>query len=174
MTLNNQATPVPIAISVNMFSFRVRTEVQPRSKNGQPAHNTTGVARTSWIHAETPAEMVSRIAGTRSAPMPSTSTGIASAAATQNRRVMSASSGLGPESAVTVTGSSAIPQIGHAPGAERRISGCIGHVHSATSPAVALAAGATGCPAWSDPWQACACATGSAWWWWVRPAMPPG
>ena len=110
--------------------------------------------------------------------MPSTSTGIASAAATQNRRVMSASSGLGPDSAVTVTGSSAIPQIGHAPGPERRISGCIGHVHSATSPAVApaavAAAGATGCPAWSDSWQACACATGSAWWWWVGPAMPPG
>ena len=54
---------------------------------------------------------------------------------------MSASSGLGPESAVTVTGSSAIPQIGHAPGPGRRISGCIGQVHSATSPAVAPACG---------------------------------
>ena len=53
-TLNSQATPVPIAIRVNMFSFMVRTEVQPRSKNGQPAHSTTGVARTSWIQAETP------------------------------------------------------------------------------------------------------------------------
>src|SRR3954471_17240277 len=52
ITLNNQATPVPIAMRVNMFSFIVRTDVQPRSKNGQPAHNTTGVARTSWIHAE--------------------------------------------------------------------------------------------------------------------------
>ena len=48
-TLNSQATPVPIAISVNMFSLRVRTDVQPRTKNGQPAHSTTGVARTSWI-----------------------------------------------------------------------------------------------------------------------------
>ena len=47
---------------------------------------------------------------------------------------MSASSGLGPVSAVTVTGSSAIPQIGHEPGPGRRISGCIGHVHSVTSP----------------------------------------
>jgi hypothetical protein len=42
MTLNNQATPVPIAISVNMFSFRVRTEVQPRSKNGQPPTTPPG------------------------------------------------------------------------------------------------------------------------------------
>src|SRR5689334_770546 len=62
------------------------------------------------------------------------STGIDRATATQNRRVMSASSGLGPESAVTRTGSSAIPQIGHEPGPGRRISGCIGHVHSETSP----------------------------------------
>ena len=51
-TLNSQATPVPIAIRVNMFSFMVRTEVQPRWKNGQPAHSTTGVASTSWIQAD--------------------------------------------------------------------------------------------------------------------------
>ena len=57
-----------------------------------------------------------------------------SATPTQNRRVMSASSGLGPVSAVTVTGSSAIPQMGHEPGPGRRISGCMGHVHSVTSP----------------------------------------
>ena len=62
-----------------------------------------------------------------------------SATPTQNRRVMSASSGLGPLSAVTVTGSSAIPQMGHEPGPGRRISGCIGHVHSVTSPGCALA-----------------------------------
>ena len=133
-TLNSQATPVPIAMRVNMFSFIVRTEVQPRSKNGQPAHSTTGVARTSWIQADAFAEIRSWIAGNRSPPMPRTSTGMESATPTQNRRVMSASSGLGPVSAVTVTGSSAIPQIGHAPGPGRRISGCIGHVHSVTSP----------------------------------------
>ena len=44
-----------------------------------------------------------------------------------------ASSGLGPVSAVTITGSSAIPQMGHAPGPGCRISGCIGQVYSATS-----------------------------------------
>ena len=47
----------------------------------------------------------------------------------QNRRVMSSSSGL-LSSIVTIRGSSAIPQIGQAPGASRTISGCIGHVHS--------------------------------------------
>ena len=115
-TLNSQATPVPIAIRVNMFSFIVRTDVQPRSKNGQPAHSTTGVARTSWIHADAVAEITSCSAGNRSPPIPRTSTGTDSATPTQNRRVMSASSGLGPVSAVTMTGSSAIPQIGQEPG----------------------------------------------------------
>ena len=46
---------------------------------------------------------------------------------------MSASSGLGPVSAVTVTGSSAIPQIGQEPGPGCRISGCIGQVYSTVS-----------------------------------------
>ena len=39
-----------------------------------------------------------------------------------NRLVMSSSSGLGPLSAVTSAGSSAIPQMGHDPGPGRRIS----------------------------------------------------
>jgi hypothetical protein len=47
---------------------------------------------------------------------------------------MSRSSGLGPSSAVTVTGSSAMPQIGQAPGPGCRISGCIGQVYSTTWP----------------------------------------
>jgi hypothetical protein len=72
--------------------------------------------------------------------MPRIRTGIDRATPTQNRRVMSASSGLGPLSAVTVTGSSAIPQIGHEPGPGRRTSGCIGQVHSVASPAGAVAA----------------------------------
>ena len=33
---------------MNMLRLRVSTECQPRSKNGPPAHNTTGVARISW------------------------------------------------------------------------------------------------------------------------------
>ena len=36
--------PVPIAISVNMLRLRVTSDCQPRSKNGQPAQSTTGVA----------------------------------------------------------------------------------------------------------------------------------
>ena len=40
---------MPIAISVNMLRLRVSSDCQPRTKNGQPAHSTTGVANTSWI-----------------------------------------------------------------------------------------------------------------------------
>jgi hypothetical protein len=39
--------PVPSAISVNMLSLRVTSDRQPRTKNGQPAQSTTGVASTS-------------------------------------------------------------------------------------------------------------------------------
>ncbi|CEG07155.1 hypothetical protein BN961_00537 [Afipia felis] len=39
--------PVPIAINVNMLRFHVATERQPRTKNGAPAHSTTGVASAS-------------------------------------------------------------------------------------------------------------------------------
>ena len=73
---------------------------------------------------------------------------------TQNRRVMSASSALGPVSAVTITGSSAIPQMGHDPGPGCRISGCIGQVHSATSASAGTQprrAAAWPWPAWSCP-----------------------
>ena len=50
--LKTHATPVPMAISVNMLRLRVFREAQPRSKNGQPAHNTTGVASTSWTQSD--------------------------------------------------------------------------------------------------------------------------
>ena len=42
---------------------------------------------------------------------------------------MSPSSEFSGASAVTTIGSSAIPQIGHAPGTSRTISGSIGQVH---------------------------------------------
>ena len=48
--------------------------------------------------------------------MASANTGTVSARPTQNRRVMSASSGFASSSAVTVRGSSAMPQIGQLPG----------------------------------------------------------
>jgi hypothetical protein len=59
------------------------------------------------------------------------SSGSASAALTQNRRVMSSSSGFGASPSVTVLGSRAIPQIGQLPAPGRTISGCIGQVQVA-------------------------------------------
>ena len=49
-------------------------------------------------------------------PIASTTTGRLNAGRIQNRRVMSSSSGFGSSSAVIVRGSSAMPQIGQAPG----------------------------------------------------------
>ena len=57
---------------------------------------------------------------------------------TRNRRDMSISSGFGSSSAVTVRGSSAMPQSGQLPGSSRTTSGCMGQVYSV------LAAGAAG------------------------------
>ena len=44
---------MPSAISVNMLRLRVTSDAQPRTKNGQPAHSTTGVARPVAIQFET-------------------------------------------------------------------------------------------------------------------------
>ncbi len=118
---------MPSAISVNMLRLRVTIDFQPRTKNGQPAHSTTGVASASCSQFEScwPRSMWRSV---RCPPISSATTGTASTTPIQKRRVMSASSGFGPVSAVTITGSSAIPQIGHEPGPTCRISGCIGQV----------------------------------------------
>ena len=55
--------------------------------------------------------------------------GAENAIETHSRRDMSSSSGFRSSSSVTVTGSSAMPQIGHEPGWLRTISGCIGQVY---------------------------------------------
>ena len=49
-TLYTQATETPSAIRVNILRFQVRTDCQPRTKNGHPPHNTTGVANANSIH----------------------------------------------------------------------------------------------------------------------------
>src|SRR5216684_3575915 len=49
-TLKPYAVPTPRLIRVNMFRLRVRSEFQPRIKNGRPAQRTTGVVKKNWIH----------------------------------------------------------------------------------------------------------------------------
>ncbi len=111
-----------------MFKFQVTIDRQPRSKNGQPAHSTTGVPSTSCTqgyaapsHSSTRRPTIGNMA--------SRNTGIVNTSATQNRRVMSRSSESSCSAPATATfGSNAIPQIGQAPGAGRSICGCIGQV----------------------------------------------
>jgi len=111
-----------------MFGLRFASESRKRTKNGQPPHNTTGVASASSSQDRILAGTMWRSAG-NIPPIASTSSGAVTTALTQNLRVMSTSSGLGSPSADATRGSSAMPQIGHAPGALRTISGCIGQVH---------------------------------------------
>ena len=127
-TLYANAAPVPRAISVNMFRLRVTSDCQPRAKNGQPPQSTTGVARTSWVQSHAAGPSAATRPGASISPIASASTGTVSARLTQKRRVMSTSSWFGPSSAVTSSGSSAMPHFGQLPGPTRRTSGCMGHV----------------------------------------------
>ena len=111
-------------INVHMFGLRLRMESIQRTKNGQPAHSTTGVASTTSIHdiAEGANGM------NRWPPIASTTPIAVSGSVHQKRRVKLSSSGFFSSSSDGISGSSAIPQIGQLPGAVRRICGCIGHV----------------------------------------------
>ncbi len=121
--------PVPIAISVNMLSRQVTIERHPRTKNGAPPHSTTGVASASCSHGIQGVSKAWRREGAIP-PIAMSSSGRASAALIQNRRVMSTSSGLGASSSGTARGSRAMPQIGHSPGPAFTTSGCIGQTYS--------------------------------------------
>ena len=112
-----------------MFGLRLRTELTARVKNGHPPQRTTGVARRSSTQVRIRAERRPRRPGT-----------ISDIARNERRRQHDAD----PEPAghvdelrvrlfrrrLIARGSSAMPQIGHDPGAFRTISGCIGQVHS--------------------------------------------
>ena len=147
-TLNAYATPVPKAISVNMFKLRVTSERPPRTKNGQPPHKTTGVARTNSNHCHVlgEANCISAESPGKKSAMATTRIGIVSATETQNLRVISASSGFCSSSALTVLGSSAIPQIGQDPGASRTICGCMGQVYSVFVTGSAATTGSSAIP----------------------------
>ena len=121
-------------------------DCQPLTKKGSPHQRTTGVASANSIHAQALAEnrCCIGIEG-RNAETISASIGAASATLIHNRLVMSANSGLA-SSAVTSRGSSAIPQIGQAPGASRTICGCIGHVYSVCLAGAETVAGSSAMP----------------------------
>src|SRR5205085_6599070 len=115
-------------MSVNMLRCRLNNECQPRTKNGQPAQRTAGVARTNWIQRDASPAIQAGALGIR-CDIANKKTGKVRTAPIQSRRVMSlsseSSSGLAAE---IVFGSRAIPQMGQAPGLSLSISGCIGQV----------------------------------------------
>ena len=128
--LYTQATPTPKAISENMLRLRFSTDCQPRTKNGQPPHSTTGVdnANSNQCSGRGAMSPFTR-SGKNSAPIARTNTGSASAVLIQKRRVMSISSAFSSSAPVAVMGSSAMPHLGQEPGSSRTISGCIGQVY---------------------------------------------
>ena len=98
-----------------------RTAVPPTARPASPAP-----ARSSR-RAVAPHQ--SRNRRPTSSPIDRTRIGTLSTAETINRRVKSTSSGFGPSSSDATTGSSAMPQIGQAPGPSCTICGCIGQVY---------------------------------------------
>src|SRR5208282_841279 len=114
-----------------MLRLRLTIDRQPRTNSGEPAHSTTGVASINSIHGRS----VPGITCESGWPVIMSDisisiSGIVSAVAIQNRRVMSASSGDAWSPALTTRGSNVIPQIGQLPGSERTICGCIGQTYS--------------------------------------------
>ncbi len=95
----------------------------------QPPQRMTGVARSSSNHCRHRGKINSAIcSGQNSAPMALINTGMANAALTQKRLLISMSSALS-SSTSTDMGSRAIPHFGQLPGSSRIISGCIGQVY---------------------------------------------
>src|SRR5436190_24381816 len=105
-----------MAMGVNMFGLRLTIDAQALSKKGQPAQNTTGVASARPIQLTRPPWLVVSPAPAMSAIV-TRNTGAPSSAPIQNRRVMSTNSGFGSSVSEMVRGSSAMPQMGQAPGA---------------------------------------------------------
>ena len=141
--LKRKAVAVPTAISVNMLKRSVRSDLQPRAKNGAPPHSITGRQRISSAHGTHAAWKKWPRPGSIS-PIASTRIGSAKTRLPTKRRCMSTSSGLGPVAgAMGSSGSSAMPQLGHGTGLDSRTSGHMGQIHTVPSAFFAGAGGGT-------------------------------
>src|ERR1700733_4827347 len=103
--LYKYAAPAPAPISVNMFRLRLAIDAQARSKIGHPAHSTTGLASANSSHGQC---MPMNIIPSNNADVGTLS---------QNRRSISLYSGFtsSADSRVKLTGSRAMPHLGHEP-----------------------------------------------------------
>src|SRR5580704_8385109 len=118
--LYKYAAPAPAPISVNMFRLRFAIDAQARSKIGHPAQSTTGLASANSSHGQcAPTNIIA-------------SNTVAAGTLSQNRRNMSVYSGFtsSTDARVKLTGSNAMPHLGHEPGPICRTSGCMGQVYS--------------------------------------------
>jgi hypothetical protein len=107
-----------------MLGLRLATDCTPRTKNGHPAQSTIGIDSTSSTQLWVCMSMSCR----RCPAMASAVTTTVKGNVHQKRRRKSTSSGLSLSSRLGISGSSAMPHFGQAPGWSWRTSGCIGHV----------------------------------------------
>ena len=107
-----------------MLGLRFTTDCAPRTKKGQPAHNTIGTESTSSIQLCTAMSNQLR----RWPNMASTVTTTVSGSVHQKRRWKSLSSGFSCSSSSGSKGSSVMPHLGQLPGWFWRTSGCMGQV----------------------------------------------
>src|SRR5260370_14329194 len=132
-----------------MLRFLVRKDLQPRSSKGHPHQRTAGVARASCTQFQYGAMALSQAASFPAiiSAMETATSGSARATLIQKRRLMLRNSSFssGPVSSVNVRGSSAIPQIGHAPSLSLTTSGSIGQIYSILPLTEPLAAGGGAC-----------------------------
>jgi hypothetical protein len=113
-------------MSVNMLRLRLTRERHALEKNMPPAQSTTGVANTNSTRFETLLGIhFSTWSPGIKCPIARKSTGTVNTRPIQNLRDMDRISAC---SALTVFGSSRMPQIGQSLGWSCSISGCIGHV----------------------------------------------
>ena len=125
-----------------------------------PKHDRRGEQKLVHRNGASPIARISGWPGSRS-DIEINRSGIASAVLTQNRRAMSASSGLGASSAATVRGSSAIPHFGQFPGWSRTTSGCIGQTYSISAGDGAVSVASSAIPHFGHAPGASACTSGS-------------
>src|SRR5699024_11211686 len=98
--------------NVHMFGLRFTTDCQPRTKNGSPAHSTTGTDSTSSIHV-----CVVMLNQPSCGPnIASTVTMTVNGRVHQNRREKSFNSGLSSSSRLRISDSSAMPHFGQVHG----------------------------------------------------------
>ena len=106
-----------MAISVNMLRLRFTSDCQPRTKNGQPAQSTTGVASSSWSQFEVCCREHQMVEpGQMPAHLQRDHRKRQREADPEPARHVDRARGSAPPRRCTSTGSSAMPQIGQEPG----------------------------------------------------------